>query len=140
MREIKLITAATKNPQIPQINMTQCDFLMCSDVLTDSVHLRRIWGNACHPRRTCKIQWAESTNLKKKKEKKKQLSSFGWCQTYFATKHFCHSYESVTMTGLILAAVKVTCFSFSLKSLQLTITGLTNQQFRLCRGGWGEEG
>lgn len=44
------------------------------------------------------------------------------------------------MTGLILAAVKVTCFSFSLKSLQLTITDLTNQQFRLCRGGWGEEG
>lgn len=43
---------------------------MCSDVLTDSVHLRRIWGNACHPRGTCKIQWAESTNLKKKKEKK----------------------------------------------------------------------
>lgn len=44
------------------------------------------------------------------------------------------------MTGLILAAVKVTCFSFSLKSLQLTITDLPNQQFRLCRGGWGEEG
>lgn len=69
MREIKLITAATKNSQIPQINMTQCDFLMCSDVLTDSVHLRRIWGNACHPRGTCKIQWAESTNLKKKKKR-----------------------------------------------------------------------
>lgn len=73
MREIKLITAATKNSQIPQINMTQCDFLMCSDVLTDSVHLRRIWGNARHPRRTCKIQWAESTNLKKKKKKETAL-------------------------------------------------------------------
>lgn len=74
MREIKLITAATKNSQIPQINMTQCDFLMCSDVLTDSVHLRRIWGNACHPRGTCKIQWAESTNLKKKKKEEKNSS------------------------------------------------------------------
>lgn len=50
MREIKLIIAATKNSQIPQINMTQCDFLMCGDVLTDTVHLRVIWGNASRPR------------------------------------------------------------------------------------------
>lgn len=48
-REIRLITAATKNSQIPQINTAQCDFLMCSDVLTDTVHLRVIWGNALQP-------------------------------------------------------------------------------------------
>lgn len=49
LREIRVIIAATKNSQIPQINMTQCDFLMCGDVLTDTVHLRVIWGNASRP-------------------------------------------------------------------------------------------
>lgn len=49
MREIRLITAATKNSQIPQINMPQCAFLMCGDVLTDTVHLRVIWGNVSCP-------------------------------------------------------------------------------------------
>lgn len=49
MREIRLIIAATKTSQIPQINMTQYDFLMCGDVLTDTVHLRVIWGNVSRP-------------------------------------------------------------------------------------------
>jgi len=36
--------------QIPQINMALCDILMCSDVLTDTVHLGVIWRNALSPR------------------------------------------------------------------------------------------
>lgn len=51
IREIRLITAATTNSQSPLINMILCDFLMCPDVLTDTVHLRGIWGNALCPRR-----------------------------------------------------------------------------------------
>lgn len=39
-----------QTPQFPQINMPQCGFLMCGDVLTDTVHLRVIRGNASHPR------------------------------------------------------------------------------------------
>ena len=71
-REIKLIIAATKNSQIPQINMTQCDFLMCGDVLTDTLHLRGIWGNAfMPPGGLCKTQRAESASFKK------QLLAFG---------------------------------------------------------------
>lgn len=97
MREIRLIIAATKNSQIPQINMTQCDFLMCGDVLTDTVHLSVIWGNASCPRGICKIQSVESASFK--------IALIIWlmCQTYFAVMLSYHSFQSwPTVAGLTL--------------------------------------
>lgn len=73
-REIRLISAATKNSQIPRINMTQCDFLMCGDVLTDTVHLGVIWGNA-----SCPQGGSARFSEQKVLVLKKQLLSFGSC-------------------------------------------------------------
>lgn len=98
MREIRLIIAATKNSQIPQINMTQCDFLMRGDVLTDTVHLKVIWGNAFCPQ-------GDSARFSEQKVPVLKTALIIWlvCQTYCAAMLFYHSFQSgPTVAGLTL--------------------------------------